>query len=58
MKYLICVNHGKITVKRSDKNYDFGTVLARCDTLEDAQLCARVERMVLKRINTQQPELQ
>jgi len=48
-KYAICRHGNKITVKRTDRNYDFGEVINERDTLPDAQLCARVERMVLKR---------
>ena len=48
-KYAICLNRGKISVKRTDRDNDFGEVLARRDTLNDARLCAKVERMVLAR---------
>ena len=49
MKYVICRNGNKITVKRTDRNHDFGEVINERDTMPEARLCARVERMVLKR---------
>jgi hypothetical protein len=49
MNYLICKHGTKITVKRSDKNHDFGKVInCRMNFLEALQ-CARIERMVLRR---------
>ena len=48
MKYLICKHGDKITIKRSDRNYDFGEVINERDTLEAARLCCKVERMALK----------
>ena len=49
-RYAICRQGDKITVKRTDRNYDFGIVIGERDTLPDARLCARVERMVIKRM--------
>ena len=53
-KYAICKHGNKIVVKRTDRNYDFGEVINERDTLPEARLCAKAERMVLKRqqINT------
>ena len=48
-KYAICRHGNKITVKRTDRDYDFGAVINDRDTLPEARLCARVERIVLKR---------
>ena len=48
-KYAICRHGNNITVKRTDRNHDFGEVINERDTLQEARLCARVERMVLKR---------
>ena len=48
-KYAICRHGNKITVKLTDRNHDFGEVINERDTLPEARLCARVERMVLKR---------
>ena len=50
MKYLICKNGSRVTVGRSDRNNNFGTVINERDTYKDAILCAKVERMVLKHI--------
>ena len=52
MKYLICRHGSKITVKRDDKNYDFGSVFAFASrgTYKDALLCAKVERMFIKHL--------
>ena len=47
-KYAICRHGNKISVKRTDRNYDFGEVINELDTLQEALLCAKVERMVLK----------
>ena len=48
-RYAICRHGNKITVKRTDLNNDFGEVINERDALPEARLCARVERMVLKR---------
>lgn len=48
-RYAICRHGNKITVKRADRNHDFGEVITERDTLAEARLCAKVERMVLKR---------
>ena len=49
MIYLICKHGNKITVKRSDKNHDFGKVINCRTNFLDALQCARVERMILRR---------
>ncbi len=48
-KYAICRHGNTITVKRTDRNHYFGEVINERDTLPEARLCARVERMALKR---------
>ena len=48
-RYAICRQGNKITVKRADRDHDFGGVINERDTLPEARLCAKVERMVLKR---------
>ena len=48
-RYAICRHGNKITIKRTDRNHDFGETINERDTLPEARLCARVERMVLKR---------
>ena len=50
MNYVICRDGNRIAVKRSDRDYDFKTVITVRDTFEEAMLCARVERMVVKHI--------
>ena len=35
-KYLVCRHGRNITIKRSDRNHDFGTVLCECDTYAKA----------------------
>ena len=47
-RYAVCRNGDRITVKRTDRDYDFGVVIAERDTLPEARLCAKVERIVLK----------
>ena len=48
-KYAICRHGNKITIKRTDRNHDFGEVITERDTMTEARLSARVQRMVLKR---------
>ena len=48
-KYAICRHGNKVTVKRTDRSHDFGDVINERDTLPEARLCVKVERMVLKR---------
>jgi hypothetical protein len=48
VKYLVCKNGNKITIKRNNRNYDFGKVITMCDTLEKAKVRARLERLFLK----------
>ena len=48
-RYAICRHGNKITVKRTDRDYDFGEVINERNTLPEARLCAKGERMVLKR---------
>ena len=48
-KYAICRHGNRITVKLAGRNQDFGEIINECDTLPEAQLCARVERMQLRR---------
>jgi hypothetical protein len=50
-KYAICRNGNKITVKRTDRDYDLGEVINERDTLPEARLCAKVERMVCRHVN-------
>jgi hypothetical protein len=50
MMYMICKHGDQITVKRSDKDYDFGTVIGKWDNYKSALLSARVERMVIKQM--------
>jgi hypothetical protein len=48
-KYAICRHGDRITAKRTDKVKPFEGVLTYRDTLQEARLCAKVERMVLAR---------
>ena len=48
-QYAICRHGNTVTVKRTDRNHEFGEVINERDTLPEARLCARVERMVIKR---------
>ena len=52
--HMICKHGDQITVKRSDKDYDFGTVIGKWDNYKDALLSARVERMVIKHMKRAQ----
>ena len=36
VKYLVCRNGNRITVKRSDRCYNFGAILAEAPTLREA----------------------
>ena len=45
MKYCVCQNGNRISVKRGDRDYDFGMVLCRCDTYEEAKNSALYFRM-------------
>ena len=56
MKYAICKVRGKIKVFRADRNYDFGQVITYRETLSDAIMCAKIERMVLKRDLLRKPQ--
>ena len=47
-RYAICRHGTKITIKRTDRDHDFGVVINERDTLPEARLCAKVERMVLR----------
>jgi hypothetical protein len=47
-KYIVCKHENKITVKRSDKNHDFGRLLACCDTLKEAHIRATCARSAFK----------
>lgn len=51
-KYAICRHGNKITVKRTDHDNDFGDIINERDTLPEARLCARVERMALRQYLT------
>ena len=46
MKYLVCRHGRNITIKRSDRNHDFGTVLCECDTYAKAKRFALYFRIV------------
>jgi hypothetical protein len=48
MKYLICRNRKRITVKRSDRCYDFGDVIAEAATLSEANAIAKQNRQLQK----------
>lgn len=48
-QYAICRHGNRITVKRTDRNYDYGEIINIRDTLPEAWLCAKIERMVFKR---------
>jgi hypothetical protein len=54
MMYMICKHGDQITVKRSDKDHDFGTVIGKWDNYKSALLSARVERMVIKQMKGKQ----
>ena len=56
-RYAICRHGNKITVKRTDRDYDFGEVINERDTMPEARLCAKVERMALKRYLSDIPDL-
>jgi hypothetical protein len=49
MKYVICRKGSKISIRRFDVNKDSGTVISHRSNYKDALLCAKVERMALKR---------
>ena len=46
MKYLVCRHGRNITIKRSDRNHDFGTVLCERDTYAKAKRFALYFRIV------------
>ena len=54
-RYAICRHGNKITVKRTDRDYDFGEVINERDTMPEARLCPKVERMALKRYLSNTP---
>ena len=45
-KYLVCRHGRNITIKRSDRNHDFGTVLCERDTYAKAKRFALYFRIV------------
>jgi hypothetical protein len=49
-KYVVCKQGGRIKVKCTDRNHDFGEIITTRDTLKEANLSAKVERMVLKHV--------
>ena len=46
--YVICRHGRRVFVKRADRDYNFGTIIAHRDNYKDAMLSARVERLAIK----------